>query len=283
MRKLISYIFILANLSATLSVYAGSVPGTGVFNSIHDLTNGPDGKGIPLSVPGFVTDSQKRLCAYCHTPHHAIFVGSAGNNGADTLPLWSHQVTNLNFTPYASSTFTPRGGQSMSPDPLTGSSRLCMSCHDGVTAVDNYVDNFSLTKNNHAMIPLASPPYPGMPIISNFGNKSHPIGFAMTDVIPGYPGSTHPDPSNIQPLIDSSRFIINTNRDYGGPTIISRLSQGAIMTCSTCHDVHNSLNKGVDIANPQNYLIYGTQSNSGICLSCHTVASGVSGPAHNWP
>ena len=279
MRKFFSFFFILANLSAAMPVFAGSVPGTGIFNSIHDLTNGPDGTGAPLSVPGFAVDSQKRLCAYCHTPHHAILAGSAEANGADSLPLWSHQVSNVNYTPFASATFTPLGGQSMSPDPLTGSSRLCMSCHDGITAVDNYYGD---TKN-HIMIPLTSPPYPGMPVIPREGIKNHPIGFAMIDVIPGYLGATHPD-TKLLPITDSSRYLINVGGTSGGPTIISRLYLGAIMTCSTCHDVHNSLNKAVDIpVGSQNYLTYGTLTNSGICLSCHTVASGFSGKAHNWP
>ena len=279
MRNLISFFSLLLSLSTALTVFAGSVPGTGIFQSIHDLTNGPDGAGAPLSVPGFVIDSQKRLCAYCHTPHHAILLGSPEANGADYLPLWSHQVSNSNYSPYATTTFTPRGGQTMSPDPLTGSSRLCMSCHDGVTAVDNYVDNYALSPKNHIMKSLVSPPYPGMPVIPTVGNKSHPIGFAMTDVIPGYPGATHQD-NTILPLNESDRYV--TGKGSTGPTIISRLSQGAVMTCSTCHDVHNSLNKVSFTAGAINYLTLGTLTDSGICLSCHTVASGVSGRAHNW-
>lgn len=164
----------------------------------------------------------------------------------------------------------------MSADPLTGPSRLCMSCHDGVTAVDSYYGEVK----NHIMIPLAVPPFPGMPVISNIGSKSHPIGFAMTDIIPGYPGAMSQD-NNILTLNDSSTY--TTGNAFTGPTIISRLFGGALMTCSSCHDVHNSLNKVSYQAGAQNYLILGTQTNSGLCRSCHTQASGVSGPAHNWP
>jgi hypothetical protein len=277
MRNLISFFYILANLSAALTVFAGSAPGTGIYQSIHDLNNGPDGSGASLSVPGFVPDSGKRLCAYCHTPHHAIAIADPAANGADTLPLWSHEVSNVNYSPYVSASFTPKGGQTMAADPLAGPSRLCMSCHDGITAVDNY---YGLT-NGNLMRPLVAPPYPGMPVISNNGNKSHPIGFAMIDVIPGYPGATNPD-NNILPLNNSSTYL--TGSGSTGPTIISRLAFGALMTCSTCHDVHNSLNKISYQAGDQNYLILGpqTQTNSSLCFSCHTPTSGDSGPAHNW-
>jgi hypothetical protein len=279
MRKLVAVFYILINLSAALTAFAGSEPGTGLYQSIHDLTNGPNGTGPSLSIPGFVADPEGRLCAYCHTPHHAILATDAAANGAIDLPLWSHLVSNVNNTPYMSPTFNPKGGQTMSADPLTGPSRLCMSCHDGITAVDTY---YGQPHNNVIMRPLVAPPYPGMPVISNNGSKSHPIGFSMIDVIPGYPAAMNPD-SNILPLSNSSTYL--TQSGNTGPTIISRLAYGAIMTCCSCHDVHNSLNKISYQAGDQNYLIYApqTQTNSYLCLSCHTAASGDSGTAHNLP
>jgi len=275
MRKIISILYFITSLSVSQTIFAGSAPGTGIYQSIHDLNNGPDGSGVSYSVPGFLKDSGERLCAFCHTPHHAIAITDAGANSADTLPLWSHTVSIVNYSPYMSATFTQNGGKTMSADPLSGPSRLCMSCHDGITAVDSY---YGLL-NNHIMTPLISPPYTGMPVIASNGSKSHPIGFAMTDVIPGYPGATNPD-SNILPLNNTSTYL--TGSGYLGPTIISRLAFNTIMTCSTCHDVHNSLNKISYQAGTQNYLILAPQTNSYLCFSCHTSTSGVSGTAHNW-
>ena len=163
----------------------------------------------------------------------------------------------------------------MSPDPLVGDSRLCMSCHDGITAVDNYYGE----TYNHTMISLPMPPFPGQPVISSIGTTNHPIGFAMTDVTPGYPGALHPD-TNILTLTDFSTY--NTGTAYASPSIISRLHNRVLMTCSSCHDVHNTLNKVSYQAGTGNYLLLGTQIGSGLCLSCHTPASGVSGKAHNW-
>lgn len=246
-------------------------PGSGIYRSVHDLTNGPNGTGAPLSVPGFVTDSQQRLCAYCHTPHHAIVVGGPGSGTADYLPLWSHAVSGVNYTAYASATFTPLGGSSMAGDPLTGPSRLCMSCHDGLTAVDNY---YGLT-GGHVMLPNPGS-FSGNPVISGDGNTNHPLGFAMTDVIPGYAGVTHADTANILSLTATSKYKTGLTDNVN---IVDRLYQGAIMTCSSCHDVHNTLNKVSYQAGGGNFLLLGSQKNSGICLSCHTQGGGDSGAA----
>jgi hypothetical protein len=276
MFKLIICILLAGAIARAVPVHAGSTPGTGVYHSVHDLTGGPDGTGPPLSVSGFVTDPQQRVCVYCHTPHQAIYPGGPGANGADYLPLWSHQVSNVNYSPpYTSPFFSTHGGLTMSSDPLVGDSRLCMSCHDGITAVDNYYGG----SHGHVMTALPLPPYPGQPVISSSGATNHPIGFAMTDVIPGYPGASHPD-TNILPLTDFSTY--NTGTANPSPTIISRLYRQETMTCSTCHDVHNSLNKVSYQIGAANYLLLGTQTGSGLCLSCHTPASGVSGNAHNW-
>jgi hypothetical protein len=275
MYKLIICIVLAAAIARAVPVSAGSAPGTGVYFSVHDLSAGPDGTGPSLSVSGFVPDPQQRLCVYCHTPHHAIFPGGAGANGANYLPLWSHQVSNQNYTPYTSTNFLTHGWVTMSPDPLVGDSRLCMSCHDGITAVDNYYGE----TNSHVMTALSLPPFPGQPVISRVGTTNHPIGFIMTDVIPSYPGASHTD-TNILPLTDFSTY--NTGTAYASPPIISRLFQRERMTCSSCHEVHNSLNKVSYQAGTGNYLLLGSQIGPALCQSCHTLASGVSGTAHNW-
>lgn len=265
----------LASLCAGAAI-AGQDPGTGVYQSVHDLTNGPGGAGAPSSVPGFVTDPQQRLCCYCHTPHHAIVPGDAAANGADYLPLWSHDVSQINYTPYVSATFTPKGGQSMAGDPLTGPSRLCMSCHDGITAVDNYYG----LQNNHSMFNNPAAPFTGQPVINPNGQTNHPLGFAMSDVVPGAgingQVATNPDTYNILALTNTSKFITGLTDNVN---VADRLYGGAIMTCATCHDVHNTLNHVSFQTGAGNFLLLGTQKNSGICLSCHTQGGGDTGLA----
>jgi len=68
-------------------------------------------------------------------------------------------------------------------------------------------------------------------------------------------------------------------RDLGGKTIADNLYNGNIMTCATCHEVHNKENVvqdpyvdgSTDVYNRTlpNYFLYAKETNSLICLSCH--------------
>lgn len=277
MRKILGVLSAAAivTLSATAFAAPGDgTPGSGVYGSVHDLTNGPALSGAPggTRVTGFIADSQLRLCAYCHTPHHAIIQGDAAAGTADFLPLWSHQVSAVSYQPYASATFDNLGGTSMASDPLTGPSRLCMSCHDGIVGVDNYYGNTP----NHPMLAQAGS-FAANPVINSDGHTNHPIGFAMVDVLPSAGVGGHPDNSSILNLDANSMYVTGLTDQV---KIFDRLYQGAMMTCSTCHDVHNTLNKVSYQTTAANFLLLGTQKNSGICLSCHTQGGGDTGAAH---
>ncbi len=64
-----------------------------------------------------------RICEPCHTPHNA-------DTSVAAAPLWNHELTTSTFTMYT--TIQGRTG-----DP-NGPSKLCLSCHDGVVALDSY-------------------------------------------------------------------------------------------------------------------------------------------------
>src|SRR6266700_4360872 len=85
-KQILAAVAVLA-LSAS-SAFALTGPGAGVIGSIRDMT--ANGSGA--------VDSQGRVCAFCHTPHHAA-TGLAA-------PLWSRPTeVGQNFVPYASGTF----------------------------------------------------------------------------------------------------------------------------------------------------------------------------------
>jgi len=77
--------------------------------------------------PGDVTaTSEDRVCIFCHTPH--------GATNAPGAPLWNRALSGETYTPYTSSSLDAEtiGGQLDQP---AGSSRLCLSCHDGTLAL----------------------------------------------------------------------------------------------------------------------------------------------------
>lgn len=109
-------------LSRTLVVLAvvaftTTAMGQNITNSPHDLTTGSTDGG--QNITGLT-----EICLPCHTPHHA------DDNGIEGAPLWNHGDTAVSFQMYV----TLAGSEGT----LNGISKLCLSCHDGVTAMDNY-------------------------------------------------------------------------------------------------------------------------------------------------
>jgi hypothetical protein len=259
--KRITTILAAAALTAASSsvVFAAAAPGSGIYQTAHDIN---------FKVPA-AKDIQDRLCAFCHTPHHAYTATDPAPVGpvlaaSGYAPLWSHGVTTANYTPYASATFDVKGGQSMANDPLIGPSRLCMSCHDGTVALDTYYG----ATGTHFISNGANTYFGAQPVIELDGVKTHPIGFDATAVDTG--GAQADD--HLWTNYTQKNFRGNANA--GTLTVASRLFQGQYFTCSTCHDVHNKLNAtaGSIPAGTQNYFLLGGQTNSALCITCHNQA-----------
>ncbi|PLX98843.1 MAG: hypothetical protein C0622_11320 [Desulfuromonas sp.] len=246
------------------SAFAGALPGTGITGSPHDLSTATGSAMVPGEV---------RLCAVCHTPHHG-----EDDANADYLPLWSRAAFLDSYIGYQSvTTEIDPGGTSgygtVYSDPLRGPSRLCMSCHDGDVAIDAYYGS----AGGAAGVATSDDLWGGWEIGElgySFANLSgpgdglsndHPIGFDYESVVAadnGGDGELHP----------------STNTFDNGDAIADHLTLDPItleevMTCATCHDVHNTDNVATTVAAGDtytgNYLLYGDQAGSSFCLTCH--------------
>lgn len=70
--------------------------------------------------------SETQVCVFCHTPHHADSSG----------PLWNHSLSPVaNYT--VPSSATQLSSPLIQPD---GTSRLCLSCHDGTVAIGSVIN-----------------------------------------------------------------------------------------------------------------------------------------------
>jgi Doubled CXXCH motif (Paired_CXXCH_1) len=257
-------------LGATMALAAG-----GIVGSIHDLrVSGPSG-GKWIS-----NKTETRVCVFCHTPHHALLSTMAEAQGAqapDFLPLWSHTIQTNNFIPYYSASYANAVPDSMKPaslDTLTGPSRLCMSCHDGATAVDAYYNDFKAgTAGNVIEGGLA-----GTTGANHFGSaaigqgtageaslysvaRSHPMGFDFKAFI------------NLNATPGFKTGVLTAG--YTGNTAVKvadRLFDAGggegYLTCATCHDVHNKLNP-VEATGASIYLTLSPQQDSALCTTCH--------------
>ncbi len=209
---------------------AGSDPGTGIVGSKHDMRGYAEANGG-------ARDQFERVCAYCHTPHHAV-----EDLSADYMPLWSRTVTAEVFQEYNN----PATQDGIVIDPVAGPSRLCMGCHDGAVAIDAYygATGTATMVEGDAFLEI------GVGLNGDLSND-HPIGFDYNDV------ATADD--EIQ---DASAAVFS-----GGAVVADLLwadGNGAeLMTCATCHDVHN----GPTVADA--WFLYGLQENSAFCTTCH--------------
>lgn len=162
------------------------------------------------------------ICIVCHTPH-----------GADTTitdaPLWNHENTTATFTLYSSSSLDATLGQP------SGISLLCLSCHDGTVALEN----FGGTTTGTNFIAAA---YEVGPDLSG----DHPISFTYNAALA---------------TTDGGLFDPTTALSGLGSTITNDLLFSNQMECSSCHDVHNEYN--------QASLLVKSNAASALCLTCH--------------
>jgi hypothetical protein len=266
MKKQILAALAFCALGAASAAFAAANRGDGVVGGPHDM-----------SMYGY-SDSQQRVCAFCHTPHHA----ASSTNPADYLPLWSRSTDTTPFNrAYASATINA-SELLMDTDKAIGPTRLCMSCHDGSIAPDQHYGNsgtaapltgdlFSASAGNGAGVGA------GAAGLTN----DHPVGFDYAAVAVG-PSTDGVNPTAAQITAanndaNTDPWIRNPNALYKnnsfGITVADRLyvSGGkSYMTCATCHDVHNKKNVYTTTGTEAvNYLVLAPQANSALCLSCH--------------
>ena len=153
------------------------------------------------SVHDFSSESWSagELCIVCHTPHNADLTE------ADS-PLWNHELTTASFTGYSSSTLEATPGQP------SGSTKLCLSCHDGTVALDSFGGSTGST-----MIP-------GNASLGTDLSDDHPVSIVYDDTLAAQDGGLHPPSSTGSGL---------------GRSIDPDLLKDHQLECSSCHDVHN--------------------------------------------
>ncbi|GFE59858.1 cytochrome c3 family protein [Geobacter sp. AOG2] len=265
MKKQIITLVALAGIvaGATLAYGAAGSQGGGIVGSKHDMN-------VFLTNNGGVKDTDQRVCAYCHTPHHSadptqtstVTVTDPGTGTTTDItynvyvPLWSRAVLSTQFDQYVSATFNPAADGKFY-DNMAGPSRLCMSCHDGNTAVDSYYGKTGTVSNlgDDQMNYFGSGHFA---IGQSYGlSNDHPVGFVYAD------------------MQGDSRYELKTADSSIGVKKISDVltnidGVGAVMTCASCHDVHNGTAvQNTAPASGRGYFLLADQKDSALCLSCH--------------
>ena len=218
----------------------GSITGTP-----HDLS------GTTSGAVG--ADDNGELCVYCHTPH-------ASNASFSGAPLWNKStIVTTSFQMYGAAAAQDAGatiGGSVLPTIPESPSLACLSCHDGVSAIDSIV-NAPGSGSGTLAAGTATKNLTDMTLV----NANTLIG---TDLTNDHPVSVIyvEDRASLKP-----KATVLTN--WVGVTDIQGLLRGADdrVECGSCHDPHNGY--ATDQDGPQvNYLRH-TNTASALCLGCH--------------
>jgi hypothetical protein len=186
-----------------------------------------------------------QICIFCHTPHHASAEG----------PLWNRKATTKTFKHFSSSTLSiddPALRAVSEYGQPNGSSRLCLSCHDGVTALGAvFTTPFSMSPQPiHFMDVKGGRSGAGVAISYETFSSHHPVSFRYdTNVI---------------------NILKNTfGKDYKYPPLpynvkLDRLQR---MQCTTCHDPHQDQSDVPSQTTP----FWAAGKYDDVCLACHNV------------
>ena len=200
----------------------------GIFLISSQVTFGQTIVGSGHDFSGQSWNTTSEICIICHIPHKA-------KTTVTNAPLWNHMITSVtNYSVYSSATMD--AGALGQPDE---SSKLCLSCHDGSVALENFGSTTNGTTNY--VLPA-----------NNFGtdlSNDHPISFVYDDALATKDGRLFPPTTTTSGIAGSTGHIDDD------------MLIGHKLQCASCHDVHNRY--GV------NHLLKKSNAASGLCLTCH--------------
>ena len=174
-----------------------------------------------------------QICIFCHTPHNAV----------PQTALWNRRDPTRFFGHYSTPTLTiddPTVRPVSQYGEPNGSSRLCLSCHDGQTALGAVW--------NGPAIQFAS----GTDKIAYLNLSSHhPVSFVYNTAVLGMIQIKKPDEGYQLPI--------------GSPYV--KLDKMNRMQCTSCHDPHQDQSITPDVTTP----FWAGPTHDDVCMACHNI------------
>lgn len=213
-----------------------------------------------------------QICTYCHTPHGATAQSTLWNRRPPTnmgsFPLYDQDL-NLAIDDAAisgTSKYRLNADQGAGDEYPNGATKLCLSCHDGATAIGTMAVGPPITMNFDT---LADRPASAFAILDpSVFNRTHPVSFVYSGAVITY----------INGAGGKSGYTAPTDPDV-------RLDGQDRMQCTTCHDPHRHTRKGGYTlpfwANKDTGFDAGNGGNNdydNTCKQCHGVIPGT--PVH---
>lgn len=221
--------------------------GSGIAGSSHDFSDNV----IHADKSGTILDeawnNRQEICRVCHAPH------DKGRTTYENGLLWNHALSNLTFTMYSNLAGFESLDGTVDGQP-TGSSKLCLGCHDGATNIDAF-DN----KQGAGTFTIAA-----------YANASINQGASTGHLEGNHPVSiTYSFGTDLE-LADPA------TTTFADGSLLAKVLESNKVQCASCHDVHNkNTAPGSSLLRTANTLLTskggdGTTTASALCLTCHT-------------
>ena len=205
--------------------WAGTATAGTIEGSPHDFRAGFS--------TGWVTTTE--ICVVCHAPHNKPM-----GDGSTGL-LWNRNfATTTTYVTYSNS-----DTMVVDPGQPGGVSKLCLSCHDGTVAIDQ----FGAETSGVNFLTSSDAAYVGTDL-----SNDHPISFAY----PTTNASTGDPELHVKTTAMPAAW-----GGSGTPSIDEAMLIGGNVECASCHDVHNTNT----VASTNLLLVSNT--GSALCLTCH--------------
>ncbi len=217
------FIVLLIVLSMVSAVVAMSAPlDLSEPLNRHNFSSSATHGGPQAQDPALATGGTDQICIFCHTPHSATPESTLwsrpdpGDMGS--FPLYNSPLVIAGT--YTGSSGTENISQYKDDGTYpSGSSRLCLSCHDGVTAIGILNDGTTIAMLGAQN--MVTDNARGYFIIDL--STSHPISFVYNDTVRDAINSFRPGTTYRLPL---------------NPAVFTPLDGQNKMQCTTCHDPH---------------------------------------------
>ena len=223
--------------------------------------------------------TETQVCVFCHTPHGAT---------QGVTPLWNRQLSSQTYTAYTSSSLDANAIQG-SLDQPGGSSKLCLSCHDGTLAIGNVnvLDgriNQSIALSGTGLGGVIAP---GAGTTTGFTRSlgtdltnDHPISLNFTNALATRDGELRPVDA-AQKWPPGTGAVVGVRASGYRPLLpLEPTGTGGTgqIQCASCHDPH--IRETDETKGNQKFLRANrfqeappsanfTQANDIVCLGCH--------------
>ncbi len=262
------------------------------------------------------TEAATQICVFCHNPHGATMDA----NNRPVGPIWNRKLSNATYETYTSKSLDSEVILGARLEQPGGSSKLCLSCHDGTLAIGNVnVANGISERNGQPGQNIAlnidgvrktddSFMREGAGATTGFTRRlgtdltnDHPISINFNNALARRDGELRPLTADAnQRWPDTATPVVGARTPTSHPRIKLETPPGggpqsAQVQCATCHDPH--LRESDPALGNQKFLRLNrfqeaqplpqfNQTNDIICLACHDrnlqgqVALGI-GPAND--